>query len=359
MEKQGKTIDFYLGSVSGAGFCGYFDKLATEGRQLYLLKSGPGCGKSTIMRTIARLAAQPVQQIHCASDPDSLDGVVLTEPAAAVVDATAPHVLEPRHPGISEEVVSLYHTMDTGFLKDNQQEILALFERCSFFHDRVTHYVASAACLLADNRRCALPATNLEKARAYANRTVLHHLPKTEGTGSESIRLLSAVTPEGIKTFSGTLPALAKNIVVFHDEYGAASRLILSILRTQAIERGYHIITCPCPIHGLQKIEHIIIPQLSLAFATSNSWHSFAYNDQKNVHCSRFEDKSLLRLRKKRLRFNRRASADLLQQASLALQEAKQSHNRLESLYGKSVDFSKVNEQTTRLLQTLGLSASK
>ena len=111
------SIDFFLGATTPAGFKGYFEPLRHEpGMQMYLIKSGPGCGKSTLMKRLARAAEQRgelTQRIHCASDPDSLDGVILPGQHRAIVDATAPHVVEPDAPGADEVVVSLYHTIDT------------------------------------------------------------------------------------------------------------------------------------------------------------------------------------------------------------------------------------------------------
>ena len=93
------SVDFFLGTTTPAGFKGYFEPLRQEpGMQMYLIKSGPGCGKSTLMKRLAVKAEQkgePIQRIHCASDPDSLDGVIFLDKRAAIVDATAPHVMEP------------------------------------------------------------------------------------------------------------------------------------------------------------------------------------------------------------------------------------------------------------------------
>ena len=77
---RSNSVDFFLGTTTPAGFKGYFEPLRREpGMQMYLIKSGPGCGKSTLMKRLAIKAEQkgePIQRIHCASDPDSLDGVV-------------------------------------------------------------------------------------------------------------------------------------------------------------------------------------------------------------------------------------------------------------------------------------------
>ena len=104
--KSPQTVDFFLGTTTPAGFKGYFRQLGQEpGMQLYLIKSGPGCGKSTMMKQLAQLSAGPVQRIHCSSDPDSLDGVVFCDKNAAILDATAPHTLEPLAPGADEVAV--------------------------------------------------------------------------------------------------------------------------------------------------------------------------------------------------------------------------------------------------------------
>ena len=77
MTNQTANVDFYLGALGPHGFCGYFDRLCQEpDRQMYLIKSGPGCGKSTMIRKIAEASPLPVQRIHCSSDPDSLDGAL-------------------------------------------------------------------------------------------------------------------------------------------------------------------------------------------------------------------------------------------------------------------------------------------
>ena len=67
-----QSVDFFLGTTTPAGFKGYFRQLGQEpGMQLYLIKSGPGCGKSTMMKQLAQLSAGPVQRIHCASSRDA------------------------------------------------------------------------------------------------------------------------------------------------------------------------------------------------------------------------------------------------------------------------------------------------
>lgn len=209
------SVDFFLGTTTPAGFKGYFEPLRREpGMQMYLIKSGPGCGKSTLMKRLAVKAEQkgePIQRIHCASDPDSLDGVIFLDKRAAIVDATAPHVMEPDAPGAEEQVVSLYHTLDADALHAHADEVKRLFAQNTALRSRAARYIASAGSLLLDSRRAEACSANFEKVRRYVKRLCARTLPRLpEGaSASEELRLLSAITPKGPVFYRGTVQALA------------------------------------------------------------------------------------------------------------------------------------------------------
>ena len=353
------SVDFFLGATTPAGFKGYFEPLRREpGMQMVLIKSGPGCGKSTLMKRLARQAQErgrAIQRIHCASDPDSLDGVIFCQRRQAIVDATAPHVVEPDAPGADERVLSLYHTIDADALHTHKDEVTALFARNKLLRARAARYIASAGSLLLDSRRAEACSANFEKVRRYARRLCTRLLPRTEGTGTEELRLLSAITPKGEVFYQGTVQALADKCIVFRDDYGAVSRLLLELIRAEALARGYHIITCPCAMHPEDKIDHILIPALRLAFLTDNRWHPVQLPGAQSVRCSRFLDRENLAGYRARLRFNERAAAELLEQATALMAQAKSCHDELETYYRAAVDFAKVDEAAAQCAELFGL----
>ena len=353
------SVDFFLGATTPAGFKGYFEPLRHEpGMQLYLIKSGPGCGKSTLMKHIAQAAEQKgerIEKIHCASDPDSLDGVIFPEKRQAILDATAPHTMEPDAPGADEVVVSLYHTINAAALHTHAEEVKALFARNTALRTRAARYIASAGSLLLDSRRAEACCSDFDKVRRYVKRLCARLLPRTENSGSEELRLLSAVTPKGEVFYQGTVQALADKCIVFRDDYGAVSRLLLELIRAEALTRGYHLITCPCAMHPDDKIDHILIPELKLAFLTDNRWHPVQLPGVQAVRCSRFLDRENLAGYRARLRFNERAAAELLEQASALMAQAKSCHDELETYYRAAVDFGKVDEAAAECMEMFGL----
>ncbi|MBQ5754929.1 MAG: hypothetical protein IIV90_04595 [Oscillospiraceae bacterium] len=351
-------LDFYLGCSSPSGFFGFWKELqAPNGPQLYLIKSGPGSGKSTLMKALAGRGEGFVERIHCSSDPDSLDGVYFPAQNAMLLDATAPHTVEPLYPGAREDVISLYHTFNTALLKENSGEICRLFGQCSALQKQAGRYYAGAGSLLLENARAAACATNYPKVRTFAQRTAQRLFARPgSGTGAESLRLLSAFTPKGIHVFRDTVSALASAVWVFQDEYGTASRVILENLRQAALARRYDIITCRCAAGFDGKIDHILVPQLGLALLTSNSWHPMHFEGQKNIRCARFCDSAALAAQARRMRFVRRSAAGLMAQGFALQQQALACHNALEAHYRAAVDFSQVDAARETLAQKLGLS---
>lgn len=89
-------VSFFLGANTPSGFYSLYDQMLEPGtaRRIYLLKGGPGCGKSSLMCRVAQAleaGGEQVEYIFCSGDPNSLDAVIFPRLRSAVVDATAPH----------------------------------------------------------------------------------------------------------------------------------------------------------------------------------------------------------------------------------------------------------------------------
>lgn len=91
-----QPLHFFLGANTPQGFVSRFDQLANpaEGWREYVIKGGPGTGKSTLMHKVAeefKSAESRMELIHCSSDAASLDGVILHDLKIAIADGTSPH----------------------------------------------------------------------------------------------------------------------------------------------------------------------------------------------------------------------------------------------------------------------------
>ena len=99
--------EYFLGGNTSKGFFSYYDYLANgeEFNKIYIIKGGPGTGKSTTMKEVGNWGEKKgfdVDYIHCSSDPNSLDGVIIKDIGVAMVDGTSPHIVDPKNAGVVE-----------------------------------------------------------------------------------------------------------------------------------------------------------------------------------------------------------------------------------------------------------------
>jgi len=98
MSSNDAALHFFLGANSPDGFVSRFDRLADEDDswRCYIIKGGPGSGKSTLMKKTAEYLmgkGEQIEIIHCSSDVESLDGIICPGLKISFADGTPPHVI--------------------------------------------------------------------------------------------------------------------------------------------------------------------------------------------------------------------------------------------------------------------------
>lgn len=132
----GGRIRYFLGANTPTGFVGYTDDLydCRGGWRAFLIKSGPGTGKNTLMRAVLDAMTahgEEAQTICCSSDPHSLDAILFDRLKLALIDATAPHIIEPKYWGAVEEIVDLGSCMDNTRMHEHADAVIELTDACS------------------------------------------------------------------------------------------------------------------------------------------------------------------------------------------------------------------------------------
>lgn len=349
-------VRFFLGANTPNGFVGFANELydATDGWQAYLIKSGAGTGKSTLMRRVYEaVTAQSVEAeaICCSSDPSSLDGVVCPTLKLCILDATAPHVVEPTYWGAVEQIVPLAVCMDEQKMKDAAPAIRQVTEKNRDLHRRCRKYIHAAGALLRENRRIGEAIIDTEKIHRLAERLAVQEFGKGKGKGRLTHRFLSAVTPEGLVTFSETIQALCPRIYTIEDEQGAVARVLLDDLARRAEMAGIDGIVCPCPLSPDAGAEHLLFPSVGVAFTTSNAFHKADYPVYRRIHATRFCDAARLREKRQIQAFNRRAARELLEQARLCAAEAKTVHDAMEEYSRAAMDWDAAEAMGNRIVR--------
>ena len=259
-------VRYFLGANSASGFFSRYDQLLPEKRLLRVLKGGAGCGKSTLMKKVAAHAEQlglRTERILCSSDPDSLDGVAVPELGYAVVDGTAPHIVEPSLCGCREAYLDLGMGYDLDGLAACERalrEIQAANRAC---------YPKATACL----RAAAALDSLLEGSGLLTDQLAASlcekEIPDRGIPGRQRTVFLSGYTPQGRRTCWETVTSLASTVYVLRDAPAAITAFLRTVARIAAV-RGWDCLIGDDPLLPGDRWEHLLIPGLGLAFVTSS-----------------------------------------------------------------------------------------
>lgn len=352
-----EALHAFLGANSGEGFYSLYGQLL-GGRldDLMILKGGPGCGKSTFMRLLAQRAEENGEKIiliHCSGDPDSLDGVIVPERNAAIVDGTSPHALEPTYAVASERYVDLTRFYDVAQTKAHRAEIVALSDEYRA-HYRSAYHVLRAVDEVARERQtmlCAgLDGSRLQ--RRVSGILARELRGKGKGEGRAVSLFLGGMTHLGDICRFDTVDALCPRVYEFSDSAGLGAESLQRIAAA-AQEQGEDVICCHDPDRP-KGLQHVLLPARGLAFITSNARIPYVGKPYRRLRLDAMAEGSLTRAQKAKLRFIRRVEDSLRGEAVEALSQAKRAHDALESAYHPCVDFACVaalaEEEAVRLL---------
>lgn len=336
-----------MASKTDKGFRSYFETLFGEaGYGVMILKGGPGSGKSTLMKRVAlalRSLGHEVEQIPCASDPASLDAVIDRTARRAIIDGTAPHMLDPVIPGARDALLHLGEAWDERALHLRAPEVMRLTREVDACHAQAGAFIAAAGALLARSR-----ALSVRHVDEQAVRTALEALPfpQMAGEAETEYRLLSAVSVGRTAFFRETPAALCKRMIAVEDEWGAAADALLNEAWRRAREAKHFAILCPCSVCA-GKLDHLLLPQSGICLSCANAFHDLGPAAGERLGGLYHPISPHEREAMQSLVFHART---LIENAQAQVGLAKDLHDELERIYVAAMDFSKFELFYARIL---------
>lgn len=345
----------YAGGNTCAGFVSYFQEVLplNQARRLYLLKGGPGVGKSSLMRKLAAaLEAREfaIEYLHCSSDPDSLDGILCAGLGVAVLDGTAPHVVDPALPGAVDGIVNLGMYLNEGALETHRPMLRELMREKAACFRRAYRYLEAAAPLYADAADVWAGVTDagvVERLLTpWLDTLAAHRSPGV--LGKERRLFAEAVTPKGVMSYLHTLalPRLWR----ISGAWGSDAHGLLQRLRDTALRHGLDVesLMDPC-LAG--HIRHLIVPALGLFITTEEDIRRLPNPAERSIdlRVAQPESEHFQQQTMRALAFNHMTYEHLVAQAVDCIAQAGQVHAKIEQCYVAHMDFEGVQAQYDRM----------
>ena len=283
--RHGWVRHLFASGNTGHGFQSFFDDVAwPEPRRVFVLKGGPGTGKSAVIRLVAEGLMERgvgVELFHCPSDPASLDGVNAPDLGLAVVDGTPPHAVEPPLPGLVGRLLSLEATANRDLLAARQAQIDATGRRVRQRFQLAHRYLGlalEALTLYEDfyHHAGALDLAALDHSAHEIEATIFegHRVVRAGRRGRVRRLFASAVTPEGPRHFLDSLLDPLERRVFIRGNPGTGCATLVERVAEAALRRGLDIEAYHCGLHG-RRLDHVIIPELGAAVVHNAYPHTY------------------------------------------------------------------------------------
>ncbi len=354
---------YFAAANTAEGFKSLFDEVFNkkECEKLYILKGGPGVGKSTFMKKAASLCEEQgltVEYLHCSSDPDSLDGILIKEKKIAIADGTSPHSIEATLAGAFEEIIDLGKAWDTEGLyakKDILQKLSDEKKACyRDAYDTLDAYKRIRNLL----QKLCSPFVNTQKLTKSVSRLAKSILPKGSSNEAKTdIRLTNALSCKGKIRF-GCFENNADMCIFIKDSLreGMLSQAYLNELYKTAQKKGADMLVSLSPL-DISVVDGLYFTKEKIS-VTRYCDELVDMCDKSGKKCriintSRFVDgKGISSIRRER-RFYEKLALSLEEKALQSLAKAGQLHFKLEEVYSEHTDYSKVEKMQTEFFKKL------
>ena len=342
---RGRERHMFPGGNTSKGFFSFYKNILRQedARRIFILKGGPGTGKSTYMKKIAgemQERGHDVEYMHCSSDNNSIDGVVIPGIGVALLDGTAPHICDPLNPGAVDEIINLGGFWKEEGLVKSRQKILEIRGRIGIVFARAYRHLKAAGHLYEDSAAIYGLAVNEAEINRLAEKfknELFYGVPLSGKTGKQRCLFAGAITPDGLKNYLDSL-LTAKDVYVLEGFPGAGTERVLERIKAAALERGVDVEAYYCAFNP-EKLEHLILPGLDAAFTTVNSYHNTDACAFRRVDFGDMLDKSIIASYRHELEYDLQEFDRLLKGAVDIIHGAKALHDELESCYIPNMDF--------------------
>ncbi len=341
-----KVLNYFSGTNTAFGFKSFYHNIISknEANIIIYLKGGPGTGKSSLMKNIGNYFIENgnnVEYHHCSSDIHSLDGVVVKDLGFCIMDATAPHTMDPSYPGAIEKIINLGDYWDIQKLRDHRSNILTITDDISAIYRKAYSHFYSANFFWERIMKLNLEDRNVleyNKLLGYIDNDILSLIPC--GKAKERQTFVTSLTYDDVITHIEEKIEDFEKIYIVNGEPGEGKEDIMDYIHKRLLLRECSMEVYFNPLNP-NFIEHIVLPSLKIAFVSENEFNNLKFKGEVLTRETMRKLSKFDSYEKELYRIN---LYEFIKLAMFELKKTSKVHRDLEKIYMEAMDFNEVDK---------------
>ncbi|WP_043930159.1 PRK06851 family protein [Bacillus sp. EB01] len=346
----GRIRNYFAGGNTARGFHSLYDSNLQGLEKLFILKGGPGTGKSSLMRAIGREWTDrgfDIELLHCSSDNQSIDGVIIPALKIGIVDGTHPHVIEPSAPGAIEEYINLGEAWNSSALKQHKEKILNLNKNIGEAFKTAYSTFKDALEIHDEWELIYIQSMDFQKADELTGKLIDQFFGKIRLNKSSDVRhrFLGAATPAGAVDFVPNLTEDVQKRYFIKGRPGSGKSTMLKKLAKGAEDRGIDVEIYHCGFDP-HSLDMVVFREIGIAIFDSTAPHEYFPSRDGDEIIDMYElliapaTDEIFAGRIESISGRYKAK---MKEATSHLARAKELHDELEAIYIPAMDFKKVD----------------
>jgi len=363
---KGKARKVFPGNNTSKGFFSFYENIIKpDATRIFVIKGGPGVGKSTFMTNIGNTMLEKgfdVELHYCSSDNDSLDAVVVPALQVALLDGTAPHIVDPKNPGAVDEIINLGDYWDEAALVSNKGKIIACNKRISRFFKTAYSYLKEAKIAsdeLAGYFSEAMNHTKLQKNIHMLCTEIFYNLlPDYKKPAGLRRLFASANTPDGLVNYIDTILQDTRKLYMIKGEPAAGKDELLQAVLDKGVQLGVAVEAYHCPFEP-EKLELLYFPELFTGVLYQNDRLDFDpgvlqwLDSLEILDLNQHLDAAVCGEYSEEIQDAKNRMTGNIKRAYQKLNAAKKMHDEMEMFYVPAMNFKAVNKKREEVLERI------
>jgi len=351
----------FPGAVTSQGFYSFYHYMIEQNaNHIFVIKGGPGVGKSSFMKKIGQSMLNRGYDIEyhcCSSDNGSIDGIVIPKLKIGLLDGTAPHIVDPKNPGAVDEIINLGEYWNEDMMKKSREEIISCNSKVTSYFQRAYFALKEATIALGEWKYYVSTYqdwSQINQLTLKIQKEIFKTIPYAHG--KERHLFAWGHTPQGKTQFIDTLLNKTETLYIVQGQPGTGKSTFLSRIAERAVIYGLNIEYYHNTLNP-EQLDLIILPDLKIALAIDCEPYVYTPDFKGRIIPLNFEKslntKELVKncgdeVRDCRIRVNQHITRALKHS-----ENAKATHDLLETYYVPAMNFSGVENKLKSVLEKI------